>query len=77
MTEKKLLSFTGDHSENPTLDLACEKVLTVCVCFVGSFLFCLFHSVFAAGQKKIEVFGPFPEVEEEIAAVHKSFWSKS
>ena len=32
--------------------------------------------VIAAGQKKIEVKGPFKEVEEEIAEVHKGFWGK-
>ena len=32
--------------------------------------------VVAAGQKKIEVIGPFPEVEEEIAELHKNFWNK-
>lgn len=33
------------------------------------------RSVFAAGQKAIEVTGPVPEVEEEIAAEHRGFWS--
>ena len=32
------------------------------------------RDVFAAGQKDIEVVGPFPEMEEEIMAVHKGFW---
>lgn len=31
--------------------------------------------VIAAGQKDIECLGPFAEVEEEIAAVHKGFWN--
>ena len=30
--------------------------------------------VIAAGQKKIEVLGPFQEIEEEIVEVHKGFW---
>ncbi len=32
------------------------------------------RDVLAHGQKKIEVIGPFPEVEEEAAEVHKGFW---
>lgn len=32
------------------------------------------RSVFAAGQKAIEVIGPVAEVEEEIAALHRGFW---
>jgi tRNA(Arg) A34 adenosine deaminase TadA len=55
MTEERLLSFTGSHSDNPTLDLPCREV-------------------FARGQKAIEVIGPVPEVEEEIAALHRAFW---
>jgi tRNA(Arg) A34 adenosine deaminase TadA len=55
MTEERLLSFTGSHSDNPTLDLPCREV-------------------FARGQKAIEVIGPVPEVEDEIAALHKAFW---
>jgi tRNA(Arg) A34 adenosine deaminase TadA len=31
--------------------------------------------VFAAGQRKVEVRGPFAELAEEIAEVHKSFWN--
>ncbi len=30
--------------------------------------------VFAAGQRKIDVRGPFDEVSEEIAAAHQAFW---
>ncbi len=30
--------------------------------------------VFAAGQKPIEVVGPFPELEAEAAAVHDGYW---
>ncbi|WP_325246193.1 nucleoside deaminase [Dysosmobacter sp.] len=30
--------------------------------------------VFAAGQKEIELQGPFPEVEGEIVEVHAGFW---
>jgi tRNA(Arg) A34 adenosine deaminase TadA len=55
MSEARLLVLTGNHSENPTLDLPCRDV-------------------FARGQKAIEVIGPVPEVEEEIAALHRSFW---
>ena len=55
MTERRLLDLTGNHGENPTLDLPCR-------------------SVFAAGQKTIEVIGPVPKVEPEIAALHLDFW---
>jgi tRNA(Arg) A34 adenosine deaminase TadA len=57
MSEARLLALTGNHSENPTLDLPCREV-------------------FAHGQKAIEVIGPVPQVEEEIAALHRSFWKK-
>ena len=55
MSEARLLALTGNHSENPTLDLPCREV-------------------FARGQKTMEVIGPVPAVEEEIAAVHRDFW---
>jgi tRNA(Arg) A34 adenosine deaminase TadA len=32
------------------------------------------REVFAKGQKAIEVVGPFPEIEEEAAAVHIGYW---
>lgn len=32
------------------------------------------RSVFAAGQKAVEVIGPVTEVEAEIAALHLGFW---
>lgn len=32
------------------------------------------HQVFAAGRRHVEVRGPFPELEEEIATGHKDFW---
>lgn len=32
------------------------------------------RDVFARGQKKITVLGPFAEVEQEIAAVHEGYW---
>jgi tRNA(Arg) A34 adenosine deaminase TadA len=32
------------------------------------------RSVFAAGQKDLQVTGPVPEAEEEIAALHRGFW---
>lgn len=34
------------------------------------------RSVFAAGQKQVEVIGPVVEAEEEIAALHRDFWKK-
>jgi tRNA(Arg) A34 adenosine deaminase TadA len=32
------------------------------------------REVFARGQKAVQVFGPFAEVEDEIAALHRDFW---
>lgn len=32
------------------------------------------RTVFAAGQRPVEVRGPFPELEERIAAQHLGFW---
>jgi len=34
------------------------------------------REVFARGQKPIEVTGPVPEVQEEILALHRGFWSR-
>lgn len=34
------------------------------------------RTVFKAGQKPVQVFGPFVEVEAEIAALHKNFWKE-
>ncbi len=56
MSEHRLLQLTGNHAENPTLDLPCREL-------------------FARGQKALQVHGPFAEVEEEIAALHRSFWT--
>jgi tRNA(Arg) A34 adenosine deaminase TadA len=58
MSEHRLLQMTGDHAENPTLDLPCREV-------------------FARGQKPVQVHGPFAEVEDEIAALHRGFWRKA
>jgi tRNA(Arg) A34 adenosine deaminase TadA len=55
MGERRLLELTGNHAENPTLDLPCREV-------------------FARGQKALRVFGPLPEAEDEIAALHRDFW---
>jgi tRNA(Arg) A34 adenosine deaminase TadA len=55
MSEQRLLQLTGNHAENPTLDLPCREV-------------------FARGQKSLRVWGPFAEVEDEIAALHRHFW---
>ncbi len=35
------------------------------------------REVFARGQKPVEVMGPVPEVEDEIAALHQGFWQSS
>jgi len=32
------------------------------------------RTVLASGQKPIEVFGPFPEIEDELLAPHRTFW---
>ena len=55
--ETKLLALTGDHPENPTMNLPSRTVL-------------------GSGQKKIEVHGPFPEIEEELLAPHRDFWKR-
>ena len=34
------------------------------------------RDVFARGQKAVQVHGPIAEVEEEIAALHRNFWSR-
>ena len=52
-SEKNLKAITGNHPENPTLDLPCR-------------------TVFAAGQRQVEVVGPM--LEEEAAALQEAFW---
>jgi tRNA(Arg) A34 adenosine deaminase TadA len=56
LSEHRLLELTGNHAENPTLNLPCR-------------------TVFNAGQKAVQVWGPFAAVEEEIAALHRGFWA--
>jgi tRNA(Arg) A34 adenosine deaminase TadA len=34
------------------------------------------HVVLASGQKKIEVLGPFPEIEDELLTPHRDFWKR-
>ena len=34
------------------------------------------RELFARGQKAIEVLGPFPELEDELAAPHRAFWRR-
>jgi tRNA(Arg) A34 adenosine deaminase TadA len=53
LSEKRLKEMTGNHADNPTLDLPCR-------------------TVFAAGQRPVEVVGPL--LEDEAAAIHFSFW---
>ena len=53
MTEHELKQITGNHPENPTLDLPCR-------------------TVFAAGQRTVEVIGPM--LQEEAAALHVGMW---
>jgi len=53
LTERRLKTMTGNHAENPTLDLPCR-------------------TVFAAGQRPVEVIGPL--LEDEAAALHIGAW---
>jgi tRNA(Arg) A34 adenosine deaminase TadA len=53
LSERRLKTITGNHAENPTLDLPCR-------------------TVFAAGQRHIEVIGPL--LEDEAAALHAGVW---
>jgi tRNA(Arg) A34 adenosine deaminase TadA len=55
-SERNLKEATGDHPENPTLDLPCR-------------------TVFAAGQRNVEIIGPL--LEEEAAALQEGFWIKA
>jgi len=54
LSEARLKTLTGNHPENPTLDLPCR-------------------TVFAAGQRQVEVIGPL--LEDEAAAVHDGAWA--
>lgn len=53
LAERRLKTITGNHAENPTLDLPCR-------------------TVFAAGQRHVEVIGPL--LEDEAAALHVGVW---
>jgi tRNA(Arg) A34 adenosine deaminase TadA len=53
LTERRLKTMTGNHDENPTMDLPCR-------------------TVFAAGQRPVEVIGPL--LEDEAAALHFGVW---
>jgi tRNA(Arg) A34 adenosine deaminase TadA len=55
LSERRLKAMTGDHIENPTLDLPCR-------------------TVFAAGQRPIDVSGPL--LEDEAAALHVGLWGR-
>lgn len=55
LSERRLKAITGDHPENPTLDLPCR-------------------TVFAAGQRRVEVVGPV--LEDEAAALHEGVWRR-
>lgn len=35
------------------------------------------REVFARGQKRIEVLGPFPELNASVAAVHEGYWRRA
>ena len=56
LSERRLKTMTGDHAENPTLDLPCR-------------------TVFAAGQRRVDVIGPM--LEDEAAALHAGVWDAS
>ena len=34
------------------------------------------RTVHGSGQKPIEVVGPFPEIEDELLAPHRTFWGR-
>jgi tRNA(Arg) A34 adenosine deaminase TadA len=53
LSEKALKAITGNHPENPTLDLPCR-------------------TVFASGQRPVEVIGPL--LEDEAVEVHRGVW---
>jgi len=53
VSERRLKALTGNHPENPTLELPCR-------------------TVFAAGQRPVEVIGPL--LEDEAAALHADAW---
>jgi tRNA(Arg) A34 adenosine deaminase TadA len=53
LSEARLKAMTGNHAENPTLDLPCR-------------------TVFAAGQRRVEVVGPL--LEDEAAEQHEGVW---
>jgi len=55
LSERRLREITGNHRENPTLDLPCR-------------------TVFAAGQRQVEVIGPL--IEDEAAALHAGAWDR-
>jgi tRNA(Arg) A34 adenosine deaminase TadA len=55
LSERRLKTLTGNHAENPTLDLPCR-------------------TVFAAGQRPVEVIGPL--LEDEAAAIHAGVWER-
>jgi tRNA(Arg) A34 adenosine deaminase TadA len=57
LDERRLLELTGDHAENPTMDIPSRYI-------------------FEHSQKDIRVTGPVPEVEEEIAELHRNFWKR-
>jgi tRNA(Arg) A34 adenosine deaminase TadA len=54
LSEHDLKTLTGNHPENPTLDLPCR-------------------TVFAAGQRQVEVIGPL--LTEEAKAPHRQAWT--
>ena len=55
LSEHALRAITGNHPENPTLDLPCR-------------------TVFASGQRAVDVAGPM--LEDEAARVHLDFWTR-
>lgn len=64
MSERQLLQLTGPHAKNHAENHSENPTLD---------LPC--REVFARGQKAVQVIGPVPGLDEEIAAVHRAFWS--
>ena len=56
LSERRLKTITGNHAENPTLDLPCR-------------------TIFAAGQRPVEVIGPL--LEDEAADLHNGVWQSA
>lgn len=54
-SEDALRALTGEHPENPTLDVPCR-------------------TVFAVGQRAVEVIDLVEAVADEMVETHRGFW---